>query len=238
MERTTASPANALSAVWTGIASRSGALRPLADPICKHSTCTRARSHDNYFRTYDPSTGRYISADPIGQIGGVNLYGYVRNNPLRYADPLGLSELEFDRSSGTLTVYPGDGQGGRAQGPPQEFDASNNARSGVDPNLPGGNGPAPDGTFETGPIIPTPGSPDSALGDKGFVPIDLRPIDPNGNKMIGPVRGGVGIHAGRVGRCDRAGRCGAQHATYGCIRTTPEGMDALGADPPTRITIK
>ena len=192
----------------------------------------------NWYRYYDPSLGRYISADPIGQTGGINLYRYAKNNPLRFVDSLGLSELEFDRSGGTITVYPGDGQGGRAEGPGRSFDASNNARSGVSPSLPEGNGPAPNGTFGTGPIIPTPGAPGSALGDKGFVPIDLRPIDPSGDKMIGPVRGGVGIHAGRVGQCNAAGRCGAQHATNGCIRTTPEAMDALASDPPTRITIK
>ena len=31
--------------------------------------------HYNRFRYYDPSIGRYISADPIGQAGGVNVYG-------------------------------------------------------------------------------------------------------------------------------------------------------------------
>lgn len=194
--------------------------------------------HYNWHRYYDPSIGRYISADPIGQAGGVNVFTYASNNPLGNIDSMGLSELEFNRSTGSLTVYPGDGQGGRAQGPGLSFDASNNARSGVSPSLPGGNGPAPNGTFPTQPMVPTPGGPESALGDKGFVRIDLRPTDANGNVLIGPARDGVGIHAGRVGMCDAAGRCGARHATQGCIRTTPEGMDALASDPPTRITIK
>ncbi|MCC6642616.1 MAG: hypothetical protein IT386_15760, partial [Deltaproteobacteria bacterium] len=30
------------------------------------------RSLYNYFRTYDPATGRYLEADPIGQRGGLN----------------------------------------------------------------------------------------------------------------------------------------------------------------------
>lgn len=45
--------------------------------------------HYNRFRYYDPSIGRYISADPIGQAGGINLYAYAYNNPLYWYDPLG-----------------------------------------------------------------------------------------------------------------------------------------------------
>lgn len=44
----------------------------------------------NYFRTYDPSTGRYLESDPIGLDGGLNTYGYAYQNPLLYTDPRGL----------------------------------------------------------------------------------------------------------------------------------------------------
>jgi len=39
-------------------------------------------------RYYDPTIGRFISKDPIGFAGGdINLYGYVRNNPVNWIDP-------------------------------------------------------------------------------------------------------------------------------------------------------
>ncbi|HEY5838768.1 MAG TPA: RHS repeat-associated core domain-containing protein [Pyrinomonadaceae bacterium] len=40
-------------------------------------------------RYYDPSTGRFLTRDPIGYAGGVNLYSYVRNNPSKWIDPIG-----------------------------------------------------------------------------------------------------------------------------------------------------
>ncbi len=48
--------------------------------------------HYNYFRYYDPQTGRYITSDPIGIIGGWSTYAYVGGNPLYWIDPYGLTE--------------------------------------------------------------------------------------------------------------------------------------------------
>ena len=37
--------------------------------------------HFNMARTYDPATGRYLEADPVGLRGGWNLYRYASNRP-------------------------------------------------------------------------------------------------------------------------------------------------------------
>ncbi|WP_300578183.1 RHS repeat-associated core domain-containing protein [Phenylobacterium sp.] len=48
-----------------------------------------ASLHQNWFRTYDPSLGRYIEADPLGIAAGQNLYVYVDGDPLNRVDPEG-----------------------------------------------------------------------------------------------------------------------------------------------------
>ena len=49
--------------------------------------------HQNWMRDYDPTTGRYIQADPLGLVDGASVYGYARQNPGRYVDPRGEQTL-------------------------------------------------------------------------------------------------------------------------------------------------
>ena len=106
----------------------------------------------NGFRYYDPEIGRYVSADPIGQLGGPNIYAYVLNNPLNAVDPLGLlgqvictrckgtggpmectvfddgkEKFKFTSNEGTneTSITPGDEFGTNGPLPPGELDLPN-----------------------------------------------------------------------------------------------------------------
>ena len=44
-------------------------------------------------RWYDPATGRWLSKDPIGLSGGLNLYAFCLNSPINSIDPFGLAHV-------------------------------------------------------------------------------------------------------------------------------------------------
>ena len=46
--------------------------------------------HDNFNRTYDPHTGRYLQPDPLGYPDGPDPYVYASGDPVNKVDPLGL----------------------------------------------------------------------------------------------------------------------------------------------------
>ncbi|RYC39743.1 RHS repeat-associated core domain-containing protein [Pectobacterium zantedeschiae] len=63
--------------------------------------------HYNRFRYYDPDAGRFVSQDPIGLAGGLNLYQYAPN-PIGWVDPLGLNgHCAFGNKSKPRAPRPG-----------------------------------------------------------------------------------------------------------------------------------
>ena len=70
------------------------ASRPWADLLPFHYS-SKLRDVDsgfNYYgyRFYDPGAGRWLNRDPIGEAGGVNLYGMVGNDAVNKWDLLGM----------------------------------------------------------------------------------------------------------------------------------------------------
>ncbi len=174
--------------------------------------------HYNYFRYYNPQTGRYITSDPIGLEGGINLFAYVSGDPLRRADPWGLSTLTFDRSSGTITLYTSNGT---IVG---SYPAANNAEI-------GSRGAWAPGTYSYAyHTTHKDDSPNSTYGTYGNFVFNV------------PGCVGCGVHSGKAAVPDLLGRTRPEHATKGCIRTTDEATRTIGEmhffDPLTSITVK
>lgn len=91
-------------------------------------------------RLYDPSTGRWLQSDPIGQSGGMNVYEYVFNSPVATNDPSGLQgpapqpnyiaeagyehnysagqTVQYTNDLGTFTVTIPGGPEGEGESPP------------------------------------------------------------------------------------------------------------------------
>jgi RHS repeat-associated protein len=121
----------------------------------------------NYFRDYDPATGRYVQSDPIGLAGGLNPYLYANGNPLRWIDPLGLDSLVAD--SGALRHY---NDAGDVIG----YYRYTTGREGVtDPSV-GWKGPIPPGKYSFDPSqISEGGFLRNLLGDWGKYRVTLAP---------------------------------------------------------------
>lgn len=55
-------------------------------------------------RIYDPAMGRFLQVDPAGVADQVNLYAYVRNDPVNNSDPGGLATCGKSLSLGTCRL--------------------------------------------------------------------------------------------------------------------------------------
>lgn len=82
--------------VWDAVFKPFGGAHSLTGPAANDNRFPGQRAdavtgfHYNYFRDYDPTTGRYIQSDPIGLEGGNNLFSYVNASPVAFIDPKGL----------------------------------------------------------------------------------------------------------------------------------------------------
>ncbi len=79
-----------------------------ADFVFRFSTKCFDSETDLYyygFRYYNPETGRWINRDPSEEKGGLNLYGFVQNNPYNNFDFLGMKTCCPDEVAAVLAEY-------------------------------------------------------------------------------------------------------------------------------------
>lgn len=143
------------------------------------------------YRAYDSRVGRWLSRDPIAELGGINLYEYTSGNPLRFIDPSGLLCV-YSQNTGLLTCtddatgqqylqckgYAGNGPG------------LNNSNTQDVSNV----GPLPQGDYTVG----------GPIKSDNMGPI-TRPLIPNSNNdMFG--RSGFYIHGDNAAQNNSASR--------------------------------
>ncbi len=77
----------------------------------EHSLPALDATKPSYYRAryYDQTSGRFITEDPTGFVGGINFYRYVGNNPVGRIDPLGLDWLnnlaDFSAGAGSVLSF-------------------------------------------------------------------------------------------------------------------------------------
>ncbi len=68
--------------------------------MAKHRSVPGSESNSSYYRAryYDPSSGRFVSEDPLQFLGGLNFYSYAGESPNGATDPTGLCLIQMKYS--------------------------------------------------------------------------------------------------------------------------------------------
>jgi RHS repeat-associated protein len=140
-------------------------------------------------RYYDPTSGRFLSEDPINFVGGINFYAYVKNNVPNTFDPLGLAQCFYRISTHTLTCISNKDHTNKATLGP------NGVFSGVGPCR---NKPSCSNDNDLGPISPGEYkmNSDSRPGHQFFYRLEPVPPIPGWKVDLGLARGGFELHPG------------------------------------------
>ena len=59
-------------------------------------------------RYYDPASGRFTQEDPLGLVGGLNLYGFAAGDPINFGDPFGLCPYTGEKRDTNVDDCPND----------------------------------------------------------------------------------------------------------------------------------
>ena len=78
------------------------------------------------------SYANWLSRDPFEEAGGLNLYGYVANNPVNLVDPDGLAAIYTDQASGVTYFNPNPEMPGPISSWPSRSDVLPSSKPGAD----------------------------------------------------------------------------------------------------------
>jgi RHS repeat-associated protein len=75
---------------------------PRPSPCTRKSVARRSRLQGLGARFYSPELGMWLSMDPIGEMGGVRLYGFAGNNAINRYDARGLTACNGSADVGSI----------------------------------------------------------------------------------------------------------------------------------------